>query len=179
MNTNYSSDNSQTAGEILAHAKYAAQSSIAVEIGILFGDTSAVLIQNCKGHVYGIDPIVPDSMNDALIGSVENIKQLEKHHANFTFIHDYSYNVVKTWDKEIDYIFIDGDHNYEAVKTDFNDWYPHVKTGGIIALHDSACNRGGPMYWPGPSQLADELIQDKIRLEYIETVHTMTVFKKL
>lgn len=178
MSKNYQSDNSQTAGEILAHAKYAAQAEkIVVEIGVLFGDTTKVLLENTKCWVFGIDPIISDSMNSSLIGSVEKITKLKETYANFIFVHDYSFNVVKTWKEPIDYIFIDGDHNYEAVKQDFNDWYPHVKAGGIIALHDSACNRGGPMYWPGPSRLADELINDE-RLEYVETVHTMTVFKK-
>lgn len=173
------SDNSGHNGEKSAQGKYAAlATNTVVEIGVLYGETSRVLAENCKGTVYGIDPIIPDSMNQDLIGSFEQIKQIETDFPNFKFINDYSFNVVKNWDKEIDFIFIDGDHNYDAVKQDFNDWYPHVKIGGIIAFHDSAANRGGPYYWPGPSQLADELINDD-RLEIIETVHTMTVFKKI
>ncbi len=38
--------------------------------------------------------------------------------------------------KPIDFAFIDGDHTYEGVKADFNDYGPLVRAGGIIAFHD-------------------------------------------
>jgi predicted O-methyltransferase YrrM len=181
MNQNYQSDNSGNVGEWESHRIYAAQAKdVIVEIGVLFGDTTKVLLEAAKPttHIYGIDPIIPDSMNEALIGSVDKINELVVQYPNFTFIKDYSFNVVKTWDKEIDYIFIDGDHEYAAVKQDYEQWLPFVKIGGTIAIHDSAANRGGPFYWPGPSQLSDELIQ-ATNLEFIQTRHTMTIFKKI
>ena len=82
------------------------------------------------------------------------------------------------FNKKFDYLFIDADHNYEAVKRDFEEWYPKLEVGGFIALHDSAANRGGPYWWDGPSKLADELIETK-ELEYIKTVYTLTLFKKI
>jgi cephalosporin hydroxylase len=36
----------------------------------------------------------------------------------------------------VDFIFIDGDHEYEGVKADFYNFYPFVKPGGHIAFHD-------------------------------------------
>lgn len=165
--------------EIETHAKYAyASKDLIVEIGVLYGQTTKIILENTKAHVYGIDPIIPDSMNENLIGDVDKINELVKTYSNFTFIKDYSFNVVKNWDKKIDYLFIDGDHKYEAVKQDLEEWYPHVKVGGFISIHDSAANRGGPSFWPGPSKLADELILDS-RFEYIETLTALTVFKKI
>jgi predicted O-methyltransferase YrrM len=38
--------------------------------------------------------------------------------------------------KTLDFLFIDGDHRYEGVKTDFASYAPLVRTGGLIALHD-------------------------------------------
>jgi cephalosporin hydroxylase len=38
--------------------------------------------------------------------------------------------------REIDFLFIDGDHTYEGVKRDFEMYSPLVKKGGAIALHD-------------------------------------------
>lgn len=37
----------------------------------------------------------------------------------------------------IDFIFIDGDHTYEGVKTDFDRYAPLVRVGGLIAFHDT------------------------------------------
>jgi predicted O-methyltransferase YrrM len=37
---------------------------------------------------------------------------------------------------KLDLLFIDGDHSYNGVKTDFNLYLDLVKKGGMIALHD-------------------------------------------
>jgi len=41
-------------------------------------------------------------------------------------------------DHKLDFLFIDGDHSYEGVKTDFELYSPLVKKGGIIGFHDIA-----------------------------------------
>ena len=38
--------------------------------------------------------------------------------------------------REIDFLFIDGDHTYEGVKMDFETYGSLVRRGGIIAFHD-------------------------------------------
>lgn len=37
---------------------------------------------------------------------------------------------------QLDFLFIDGDHSYAGVKTDFELYAPLVRKGGLIALHD-------------------------------------------
>jgi len=39
--------------------------------------------------------------------------------------------------KPLDFLFIDGDHTYNGVKTDFELYAPLVRSGGIIAFHDT------------------------------------------
>jgi len=39
-------------------------------------------------------------------------------------------------EKKIDYLFIDGDHTYEGVKSDYYMFNHMVKKGGLIAFHD-------------------------------------------
>jgi predicted O-methyltransferase YrrM len=96
---------------------------------------------------------------------------------------DYSYNVVNTWTNPIDVLFIDGNHNYEAVKQDFTQWFPKIKFGGIILFHDSRKEAGTPREtfnrgWEGPTQLAKELLDDH-RLKLIEEAFSLTVWKKI
>lgn len=149
-----------------------------VEIGVLYGETTKTLLDNSNVSVYGIDPIIPDSMNVNLVGDINKINNLvSEFDGRFIFIKDYSFNVVKNWNIELDYIFIDGDHKYESVKDDFESWFKHLAKDGYVSIHDSSANRGGPYWWDGPSKLADELIVDN-RLEYIETIYTLTVFRK-
>jgi predicted O-methyltransferase YrrM len=39
-------------------------------------------------------------------------------------------------DAYFDFVFIDADHTYDAVKLDINAWWPKVKMGGVLAGHD-------------------------------------------
>ena len=36
----------------------------------------------------------------------------------------------------VDFVFVDGAHDYEGVRDDIRYWLPTVKPGGIIAFHD-------------------------------------------
>jgi cephalosporin hydroxylase len=37
---------------------------------------------------------------------------------------------------QLDLLFIDGDHSYEGVKADFENYGPLVRAGGFVAFHD-------------------------------------------
>jgi cephalosporin hydroxylase len=39
-------------------------------------------------------------------------------------------------ERSIDFLFIDGDHSYDGVRSDFELFSPLVRAGGIIAFHD-------------------------------------------
>ena len=43
----------------------------------------------------------------------------------------------------IDFIFIDGDHSYDACKADIVAWTPFVKRGGVVAFHDFGSRADG------------------------------------
>lgn len=52
-------------------------------------------------------------------------------------IRDYTYNAAKSFeDNSLDFVFIDADHSYEAVKKDIEDWHEKVKIGGYVFGHD-------------------------------------------
>ena len=53
--------------------------------------------------------------------------------------------------RKIGMIFIDGDHNYDMVKLDFEIWFPKLLDGGLIAIHDT-------MGKIGPKKVADNLL---------------------
>lgn len=42
-------------------------------------------------------------------------------------------------DSSLSFVFIDGDHRYEAVSADIQAWLPKVISGAVIAGHDAYC----------------------------------------
>lgn len=66
----------------------------------------------------------------------------------------FSHDHVDAIDESIDLLFLDGDHSYDAIKRDFVEWSPKVKSGGYLAMHDVV----HPVH-EGPRRVVEELIQ--------------------
>jgi predicted O-methyltransferase YrrM len=49
--------------------------------------------------------------------------------------------------KTIDFLFIDGDHSYKAVKSDFENYSKFVRKGGIVAFHDINLIKDVKRFW--------------------------------
>ena len=57
--------------------------------------------------------------------------------ARVEWIRARSDDAARSWSEPIDFVFIDGDHSYEAVRTDWRDWNGFVAGGGRVAFHDA------------------------------------------
>lgn len=133
-------------GWILFGLARAMKPDVCVEIGSARGWSACLvgraLAENGKGKLYAIDPHQPTDWNDSK--SVDTIEVMRQNLA-MVGVEDYveivrktSQEAAKGWDKKIDLIFIDGDHSYEGVKSDWGLFYPHVKESGVILFHDTA-----------------------------------------
>jgi len=66
------------------------------------------------------------------------------HYKGSTLIKGVSVEVAKEFpDESLDFVFIDADHSYEAVKADIEAWTPKVRKGGVVSGHDYFESRGG------------------------------------
>lgn len=68
------------------------------------------------------------------------LKRLAKYNDKIQFIEKYSEEAVNEISDTIDFVYIDGSHEYEYVKKDIELYYPTVKQGGIIGGHDFDAN---------------------------------------
>ena len=72
-------------------------------------------------------------------------------------------------DLSLDFIFVDGGHDYESVKSDILNYWPKLKNGGIMAVHDY-----GNLKWPEVRKATDDS-NIKITLH----IDTIAVAKKV
>jgi hypothetical protein len=64
-------------------------------------------------------------------------KVMKKYGDKTEFIRKFSEEAAKLiLDESLDFVYIDGNHQYEFVKKDIEAWYPKVKKGGIIGGDD-------------------------------------------
>ncbi len=94
--------------------------------------------------VYAIDPHIGSSEHKRIYGDVWTLEQFKKNIKN-AGISDIVMPIVKTskeaeknWSaKPVALLWIDGAHEYDFVKLDYEIWGPHLIDGGIIAFHDT------------------------------------------
>jgi hypothetical protein len=58
-------------------------------------------------------------------------------------------------DQSVDFVMLDGDHNYAGIRADIDAWLPKMKPGAIMS--------GDDYLWPGVTKAADETFGDKLR----------------
>ena len=63
-------------------------------------------------------------------------KRLRKYKDRVTFIKKYSSNAFNDIPNELDFIYIDGNHDYEYMKEDIENYWNKLKEGGVLAGHD-------------------------------------------
>lgn len=116
-----------------------------VEIGVKHGIFSHHLLSDWKCEkLYLVDPWEKqdDGVYDETHHDHDNdlsvcINNLKPYVGKYEIIKDYSYNAYSRFpDEYFDFIYIDGNHSYDAVKDDLLKWYPKLKKGGLIAGDD-------------------------------------------
>lgn len=165
-------DTQVTDRELSMLTRYAQGAKVIVEIGCYEGKTTAALAR-CSKSVYSIDPFPPGRLG-ICYGEVIAEKHLQRLglRDNVRLWTGFSWDIAPNFKVPVDLVFIDGDHSYEAITRDWNDWYPKLVKGGIIALHDARIAPHSP-YPLGTQQFAAELT-----LPVLDTVDSLVVYRK-
>lgn len=108
-----------------------------LEIGSEFGMSGSIWAKYSKADVIICIDINPDAPY------LENIKAAGIDTSRIASVTGDSRIAVLSdliKDIEIDLLFVDGDHTFEGALSDLMLYAPRVKSGGIIAIHDTACS---------------------------------------
>lgn len=125
-----------------------------IEIGTYEGENALSMLKMLNiRKLYLIDPYreYSDYLNSEKDKTQQHLskveksarKRLSKYKNKIIWIKDCSDNAVKKIKEKVDFVYIDGNHNYEFVKKDMENYYRKLKKSGILAGHDIASNEYG------------------------------------
>lgn len=161
----------------------------AVEIGTFRGGSTCILSKALPrgATLYTIDPFVADSMVPELRGSLARARWNVARNGRIDrvrFRKATSHDVAQGWERPVDLLFIDGDHQLEAVRRDFEDWERFVVDGGLVLFHDSnrpdlSSDDEWDLGWCGPTRLCNELkARSDGRYRHVAAIDSINVFEK-
>ena len=152
-----------------------------IEIGSYNGITSSWLGLYCKqkgGQVYCIDPW--DNSQDN--SGEEQYKNFIINTANLpiTPIRTYSNDVNFNMFANVSFIFVDGNHTETCCNNDMKHYYPLLKKGGVMFVHDVFDIYWGPNIKRAVDNFVNESQIDKI--EYVNFIerdqHVRNIYKR-
>jgi predicted O-methyltransferase YrrM len=162
--------------------RYAAGAETVIELGVAEGASAAELrsVMSATGRLYLIDPYEAGtlSVNMARIVARRTVAKVDR--GDVRWLKLSSGEAAKGWDLGIDFLFIDADHSYERARDDWEQWTPHVRIGGCVALHDSAVFAGG---WTsngtGPVRLVGEIRTGEPSFTMIDQADSLTILRRI
>lgn len=124
---------------------------VGLEIGVCRGVSSTVFLDRCA-FMWFIDPCIPYEGNpdtDWFCPEEPFLTLLAPYNGRFAFIKGFAADVSDQI-PEVDFAFIDGNHEYEYVLKDIKLYWLKIRAGGFLCGHDYS---GGH---PGVTQAVNE-----------------------
>ena len=134
-------------GIIVEIGSYLGSSSCFLAAGLQNNDNSTLYCIDTWGNhcmIYDED----DNKDNNLVEKdtyAEFLKNTNKYKKKIKTLRGWSFEVVKHFEEngiKIDMLFIDGDHDYEGVKKDWEDYSKHLNKNAIIVFHDTGWATG-------------------------------------
>jgi len=132
--------------------------------------------------LYAIDPFPPGRFGRSYHRPIAYGEVNRSSNGSVHFLQCYSKQAIEQFrsieSEPIDFLFIDGDHSYEGVQTDWNLWTPLIGAGGIVALHDSRAYPGREIHEMGPARFTRDVVLRNADFELIQEVDSLTVVRR-
>jgi len=151
-----------------------------VEIGVNEGGSAWTPRQALapEGHLHLVDPYEPGRLGVAssLLAAQRLLATVPR--GTVSWHQTTSHVGARDWAQPIDFLFIDGDHSYEAVALDWSDWSPFVTPAGVVVFHNARVTRENPRC-PGVVRLVEEIATAGGPWRAIEEEGSMVAFARV
>ena len=173
-----------TERERAALAVRASGRTAVVEIGVWHGVTTAVLRRAMAqdGMLWAVDPFPAGRLAFSLQFPIARAEVRRIHNGRVRWIRMTGADAANLYRQDagppVDLIFIDGDHSYEGLLSDWRAWSPLVARGGVVCLHDSRSTAERPIDDAGSVRATAEVIGKDPAFEVVEEIDSLTVLRK-
>jgi predicted O-methyltransferase YrrM len=156
--------------------EYSRNAKVICEIGCYEGKTSVAFAKNTTGSVYSVDPFLKGRLGISYGEWIARLHRKRESVKNLFLLRGFSKDIAPTFQLPIDFLFVDADHSYEAIKTDWNSWCSKVVEGGIVALHDTKIAPNSPIPL-GTMRFYAENIPTFSEVVELDSVDSLTILK--
>ncbi len=153
-----------------------------IEVGSWKGKSTICLASGSRAgrgtKIHAIDPHTGSPEHGQTIGEVwtftefqNNIKRAGVEDMVLPHVEE-SVSTAEKFNDPVELAFIDGLHEYEGVKADFDAWFPKVVDGGFMAFHDTTC-------WPGPLKVVSDCLFKSRNFRKVRFASSLTYGQKV
>ncbi len=162
-----------------------------VEIGVLFGINTAIVwdlfrykfqstkitcIDPLEGYydAAALDKLTGLPINETVL--MQNLNRALCDMRQVTILKGLSEDaaiLAEASKRRYNYLLIDGDHSYDGVRRDFENYSPLVTPGGIVVIDDY-----GAPEWPEVTAYADQFLMDRPDYDVLSKQHRTLILRK-
>lgn len=106
---------------------------IGAEIGVERGNFSKLILDSYKGNLFSVDMWANEEIYNTALETLKTTissgRSMIMKMPSLDAANDFE-------DESLDFVYIDADHDYAAVKADLEAWFPKIRHGGLVAGHD-------------------------------------------
>ncbi|MCA9034527.1 MAG: class I SAM-dependent methyltransferase [Planctomycetaceae bacterium] len=155
-----------------------------VEIGVWHGVNTRHFreVMNASGTLYAVDPFPAGRFSTSWQKKIARREGELCRNGSLVWLEQYSNKAIERFMEDdgglVDFLFIDGDHSYDGVKTDWSLWSRLIAVNGIVALHDSRSYSGRQINHVGAAKFTQDVIVHDTGFRVIDEIDSITVLQR-
>ena len=113
------------------------EGGIGVELGVWRGVYSDIILRHSKlDLLFSIDSWQPGSWSGPKSQNITRKKLAVHKNRSVLLPMSFSEAARIIADDSLDFIYVDGEHDYDSINRDIKEWWPKLKLGGLFSGHD-------------------------------------------
>ncbi len=173
-----------TEAERACLARHARGARCIVEVGVWHGVTTARLrsVMAADGVLFAVDPFEPGRLGFSAQRVIARRQVETQRQGTVQWMRMTGVAAAAAYRQAggpaADFVFIDGDHSYDAALADWNAWSDLVAPNGVVCLHDSRSTETRNIDGAGSVAVTRDVVLNDPRFALAEVVDSVTAVRR-